>query len=181
LNSDGLLERDEPPVKGIKIWLGKEKSCVTDILGYYQFANVKARKAYLNLDTSTIPAGFTLTVPAAQEAALSHGKAIRVDFGVASRSEITGIVFEDVDGDSKLGMKDLPVHGVVMVLEDGTRSVTDDLGRYFFRRAALGSHTLTLDLSSLPGQYIPTVPIFKDLELYEGVSYTYNIPLQKGE
>ena len=41
LNSDGIMERDKPPVEGIKVWLGKNRSTVTDIFGYYKFKNVR--------------------------------------------------------------------------------------------------------------------------------------------
>jgi hypothetical protein len=178
-NSDGLRQKDEPPVAGVKIWLGKDKSQITDVLGYYKFGKVKARKVYLNIDTTTIPSGFILTAPATQEVLVAHGQAVRADFGIASRSEIVGIVFEDVDGDNQLGVKDLPMRGVVLILEDGTRTTTDAAGRYFFRKTNVGKHTLTLDLNSLPPNYLPSVPIFKDLELFEGISYIYNIPLRK--
>jgi hypothetical protein len=60
-------------------------------------------------------------------------------------------------------------------------SYTDNTGRYLFSKAILGQHTLKLDLNSLPPEYIPTVPITKDIELTEGASYIYNIPLQRLE
>jgi hypothetical protein len=179
LNSDGLRQRDEPPVDGVKIWLGKDKSQVTDILGYYKFSKVRARKAYLTIDANTIPSGFLSTGPQTQEAVIAHGYASRINFGITSRSEIIGVVFEDIDGDKQLGSKDLPVRGIVLILEDGTKTVTNDSGRYFFRKASVGKHTVTLDLNSLPPIYLPAIPIFKDLELFEGISYNFNIPLKR--
>ena len=179
LNSDGLRQRDEPPVDGVKVWLGKDKSLVTDILGYYKFTKVKARKAYINIDTTTIPAGFTLTVPQTQEVMVAHSQVIRVNFGIASRSEISGIIFEDTNADGQPGPKEPGIKGVVLILEDGTKVITDDSGRYSVRKISAGRHTLNLDLNSLPTEYIPAVPIFKDIELFEGVVYNYNIPLKK--
>ena len=180
-NGDSLRQRDEPPVAGIKIWLGKDKTQVTDIFGYYNFKKIKARKAYVALDTSTMPSGYILTSPVTQDIAVAQGQAIEINFGIVSRSEITGIVFEDVNLDKKLSNKDKPVKGVVLLLEDGTKAITDDAGRYFFRKAAIGRHTVTLDMNSLPTKYLPTVPIFKDLELSEGVSFSYDVPLKKVE
>jgi hypothetical protein len=181
LNADGLRQRDEPPVEGIKIWLGKDKSQVTDILGYYKFSQVKAKKAYVNIDVTTIPPGFVLTVPVTQEVAITHHQTIRVNFGIASRSEIMGMVFEDIDGDGQFSLKDTGIKGAVLILEDGIQAVTDYTGRYFFRNLATGKHALKLDLNSLPPNYLPKVPIFKEIELFEGVSYNYNIPLKKIE
>jgi len=181
LNADGLRQRDEPPIDGIKVWLGKDKSQLTDILGYYKFTKVKAKKAYVSIDTDTIPSGYILTCPQTQDAMIASGQAVRINFGLASRSEIMGMVFEDVDGDGQLGIKDLPVKGAVLILEDDTRTTTDETGKYFFRKVSVGKHTITLDLNSLPTIYLPKVPIFKEVDLSEGVSYNYNIPLKKAK
>ena len=180
-NGDGLRQRDEPPVEGVKIWLGKDKTQVSDIFGYYKFTKIKAKKAYVNIDPSAIPAGFTLTVPGTQEVAITHGQIARINFGIVSRSEIIGFVFVDSDGDGQFGTKDLHIKDAILILEDGTKVSTDDSGRYFFRKANVGKHTLTLDLNSIPTNYIPTVPLFKEIELFEGTSYNYNIPLRKAK
>ncbi|MCX5701784.1 MAG: pilus assembly protein N-terminal domain-containing protein [Candidatus Omnitrophica bacterium] len=180
-NGDGLRQRDEPPVEGVKIWLGKDKSQVTDMFGYYKFSKVKAKKAYVNIDVVTIPSGFLLTGPAIQEAAIAHRQTIGVNFGIISRSEITGIVFEDSDRNVQFGPKDLGIRGAVLLLEDGTKTTTDPSGRYYFRNIGVGKHTVTLDLNSLPYNYLPEVPVFKDIELFEGISYNYNIPIRNIE
>jgi hypothetical protein len=180
-NGDGLRQRDEPPVEGVKIWLGKDKSQVTDMFGYYKFSKVKAKKAYVNIDVVTIPSGFLLTGPAIQEAAIANRQTIGVNFGIMSRSEITGIVFEDSDSDVQFGPKDLGIRGVVLLLDDGTKTTTDPSGRYYFRNIGVGKHTITLDLNSLPYNYLPEVPVLKDIELFEGISYNYNIPMRNIE
>lgn len=179
LNSDGLMQRDEAPVEGVRVYLGKDKSQVTDILGYYKFTKVRARKAYISVDTTTIPSGFILTVPSTQKVTVAHDQEARVNFGISSRTEVTGVVFEDIDGDGQLGPRDLGVKDITLFLEDGTKAVTDDSGRYYFGRINVGEHNVTLDLKSLPLQYIPAVPLFKKVEVFEGVSYIYNIPLRK--
>ncbi|MFH1238768.1 MAG: SdrD B-like domain-containing protein, partial [bacterium] len=178
-NSDGLRQRDEPPVEGIRVWLGKDRSKTTDIFGYYKFTKVKARKVFVNIDTSTVPSGYNLTVPATQEVVVSHGHEVEINFGIISRSEIIGTVFEDVNLNNQLDKEDLLIKGVVIALKDSTKVITDEFGRYSFRNISTGRHALSLDLNSIPPDYIPTVPIFHDLELFEGVSYTYNIPLKK--
>lgn len=178
-NSDGLRQRDEPPVEGVKIWLGKDKSEVTDLFGYYRFRKVKARKAFVNIDTTTIPSGFLLTVPATQEAPIRQAASTQINFGILSKTEIVGIVFDDIDGKKELGPNSVGLKGVEVYLEDGSKATTDDFGRYSFRRVSLGKHKLTLDLKTVPPMYIPTVPIFIDFELSEGDSFNYNIPLKK--
>jgi len=179
LNSDGLRQREEAPVEGIKVWLGKDKSQVTDVFGYFRFKKVKARKAYINLDTSTIPAGFVLTFPATQEVSLSHLQTVGLYFGIISRSEIRGYVFEDIDGNGDYNRGDVGVQGVVLTLENATKAVTDMAGRYSFSNTPVGEHTVTVDLNSLPVYYLPKVSLTKKITLFEGVTYIHNIPLKR--
>jgi hypothetical protein len=135
--------------------------------------------AYVNLDTSTLPMGSVLTVPVTQEIAISHNRSVRVDFGIISRSEITGLVFEDVDGNGEYSKEDKGVAGVVITLEDGKKAITDASGRYYFLSASTGERTLALDLNSLPVYYLPQAAITKKITLFEGVTYMYNIPLRR--
>ncbi|MCM8790070.1 MAG: hypothetical protein NC916_03530, partial [Candidatus Omnitrophica bacterium] len=178
-NSDGLRQRDEPPVEGVKVWLGKDRSGDTDIFGYFKFTKVKAKKVFVAIDTTTIPSGFNLTVPAMQEILVTHASREIVNFGIVSRSEIIGVVFEDVELDNQLGPNDIPIREIALTLEDGSKAVTNDFGRYSFRNIKTGMHTLTIELNSIPHTYLPSVPIYKEIELFEGVSYNYNIPLRR--
>ncbi len=178
-NSDGLKQENEPFISGAQIWLGKDKSQTTGESGYYLFKNIKAQKAYLSFDAATLPSGFVLTVPAIQEVNIVHHRTARVDFGIVSRSEISGIVFEDTDGNGQYGSVDKGVQNVAISLEDGSKVSTDNNGRYYFYNATPGEHTLTLDLSSLPLAYIPAIPLFKKVDLSEGATYLFDIPLKK--
>ena len=178
-NYDGLRQDDEPVVEGIKVFLGKDRSQITDNLGEYRFSKVRAKKANISLDTTTIPAGFVLTTPASQEVGVSQAGVVEVNFGLASRTEISGIIFEDTDNNGKFNEKDKGLKGVEIVLEDGTKALTNEAGRYTFGKAKKGIHTLKLDLNSLPSNYMPTIPILKEINLSEGATYIHNIPLQK--
>ena len=178
-NSDGLRQRDEPPVEGIKLWLGKNKSQVTDLFGYYKFKGVRARKVYVNLDTSTLPPGFVVTVPVTQEEVIANNRTVRADFGIISRSEIRGLVFEDVNGNGEYDKGDKGVGGAIITLEGGKLTKTEITGSYSFANASVGEHTMTLDLNSLPVYYLPKTALTKKITLSEGVTYIYNIPLKR--
>ncbi|MCM8799889.1 MAG: hypothetical protein NC900_04110, partial [Candidatus Omnitrophica bacterium] len=179
LNNNGLRENDEPPIEKIKIILGKNKTTTTDIFGYFKFEKVRAKKIAVSIDTSSIPRGFVLTTPAVQEVSLRQGIRMKLYFGLISNTEIGGFVFEDVDSDGKFGPKDIPLRDVVLVLDDGTCAKTDDTGRYIFSKIRPGVHRLSLDLKTLPLLYLPTVEVIKDIEVSEGTSYIYPIPLKK--
>ena len=111
--------------------------------------------------------------------AIAQGKNIRVDFGIISRCEISGLVFEDIDGNGQYSKGDQGVQGVVLLLENGLKSVTDGSGHYRFVAASPGEHIVNLDLKSLPIYYLPETAISRKVTIFEGVTYTYNIPLKK--
>ncbi len=178
VNADGLRQRDEAPMGGIKVWAGK-RSAVTDVFGYFSFSQLKGKKITVSLDVSTLPPGFVFTGPALQEVELAQSRKFRVDFGLISRSEISGVAFHDTNGDNGFSRGETGVKGVVVFLENGMKAVTDDSGRYVFSNVPSGEHTVSFDLNSLPVVYLPKVALSKKIELFEGVTYNYNIPLKK--
>lgn len=179
LNSDGLYQKGETPVEDIRLWLGKENTSITDSNGYYRFPSIRAQKAYVSLDTQSLPSGFVLTVPVIQAAMIAHHGTVRIDFGIVSRSEIYGIVFEDVDGNGKYSKDDKGIKEVRLILEDGSSVITDDDGRYRFAKINPGEHALSLDLNTLPVDYLPLAAVKKEMTVFEGMSYNYNIPCQR--
>jgi hypothetical protein len=178
-NNHGLRQSDEPAVENIKIFLGKDKSLLTDVSGRYAFSKVRAKKVYVTLDVTSIPSGFVLTTPATKEVAISQSGTVEVNFGLASRTEIVGTIFEDVNANGKFDDKDKGLKGVQVTLEDGTKTISAETGRYIFNKAKVGKHSLKIELESIPSNYMPTIPIMKEIDLSEGSTYLFNIPLKK--
>jgi hypothetical protein len=180
-NSNGLLDRDEPPVFGIKVWLGKNKYQITDELGYFKFVNVRGKVAYVTLDTGSLPAGYVLTVPVTQGVPIANASSNKVYFGITSRSEIRGVVFEDTNGDGVYSVGEKGVAGVAITM-DGTKTVISGIdGRYTYPQAQAGEHELVADLNSIPVYYLPLVSLKKKFPLQEGESSVWNIPLRRIE
>jgi len=179
LNSDGLRQRDEAPVEGVRLWLGKDISAVSDMFGYFKFSTIKGQKAFVVMDANTIPVGYVLTTPQTQAAGISQGRTTSLYFGLVSRSEISGIVYFDVDGDGTYTSMDKGIKNVVLRLDDSKTAKTDAEGRYSFTNISIGEHTLALDINSLPLDYLPQVPLVKTIGLFENITYLYNIPLKK--
>lgn len=178
-NSDGLRERDEPPLAGFKVWLGKKESQVTDEFGYFRFPKARGKSAYVTLDTSTLPAGYMLTVPVTQEVPIINGSIAKVYFGVTSHSEIRGMVFEDLNEDGEYSIGEKGVSGISISLDGTNTAITDLDGKYIFLQAQSGDHELSVDLNTIPVYYLPSVALKKKFPLYEGESSVWNIPLRK--
>ncbi len=180
LNSDGLRQRDDPPVEGVRVWLGNDKSAVTDLFGYYRFGGVRGTKANISIDTATLPGGYVVTVPVMQETTIANLGVRRVDFGIISRCEMSGFIFEDTNNDGEFNPKtDKPVRGVILKLEDGRNALSDANGRYSMINLSPGPHTVTVDLKSVPVYYLPKIAVSKKITLFEGVEYFYNVPLKR--
>ena len=179
LNSDGVYQIKEPSIKGVKIMLGEEKHDITDSEGMYLFEDVRAKKVFLSIDTSSLPSGFVLTSSAFREVEIEHGKIVSIDFGIISRSEIYGIIFNDINGNGKFDSKDKGIGDVVLSIEDGTKVSTNDKGQYYFRGISPGDHKITVDINSIPVNFIPQTSLFKDVKLFEGMTYVHSIPLKE--
>jgi len=178
-NLDGLRQKEEAPIEGIKIYLGKDKFTLTDLFGYYQFKNVKAKNAYVTLDNKFIPKGYVLTVPITQRARITNAGVFVINYGLTAQTEISGVVFVDKNNNDKFDPKETTVPGVILTLENAKTAKTDAFGQYSFYNISPGEHTIALNLDSLPFQYLPKVPIKRDIVLYEGVVYNFDLPLKE--
>jgi hypothetical protein len=178
-NQDGLRETGEGAVSGVKIKAGKGREIATDENGYFYVNGIRGRKCAVAIDTATIPSGFVLTTPAVQEIDIKHGSIEVINFGVISRTEIAGYIFEDTNGDGAYGSGDKGVKGVIVILENGKKAVTDSSGKYVFSKLSPGPHKLTLDIDSLSPDLLPSVSVYKEMDLQEGALVTYNIPCKR--
>lgn len=178
-DQDGLRGKDEAPVEGVKIRIGKDREAASDKDGYFYAQGIKGKKCAVAVNTATIPAGYVLTTPATRETGIRHAETERVDFGLASRTETSGIIFEDKNANKVFDAGDKLLKGIRVTLEDGKGAVTDGSGKYVFHKMRVGKHTLRLDMTSLPAEYLPETAVFTDFNLTEGAAYIYNIPCRK--
>ncbi|MDD5005938.1 MAG: SdrD B-like domain-containing protein [Candidatus Omnitrophica bacterium] len=179
LNGDGVKDKDEQGIPNVVINTTGKKTDASDEKGYYNIKNIVGRKARVAVDLKTLPRGHTFTTAAFYDIDIKHGATKRLDFGLTTRSEIVGVVFVDINGNNEFDRGDDPISGVVMVLDDKERVVTDQSGQYLFRKVSPGEHNLRIDLTTLPTKYIPKVPLRKKVLLEEGMTFFYNIPLRQ--
>jgi len=178
VDGDGLQEDGEPGIEGVKVFLGKDKFELTDDEGKFTFFGTRAKAVYLTVDLSSAPSGFVPSTPTTREFKIKHGGIGKVVFGLTFRSEIVGSVFIDKNKNGKFDHDEVGQTNVLLFLEDGTKVRSNDRGRFYFRKVSVGEHVLSFDVNSIPINLLPKVPIKKEMSLTEGMSYTYDIPLE---
>ncbi len=178
-NSDGVRQPDEPGIKDMLVKSSDGKQAVTDANGFYELKSVSGQKATISLDNSKIPYGYAPTTPVNKESVIEQNQTQEIDFGIVPRSEITGIIFNDLNGNGKFESgKDAGVRKVKVKLENGAIARSNTLGAYSFPDVAAGEHTASLDLVSLPEGYLPVGAPKKTFTVYEGIRFELNFPLR---
>jgi len=180
-NADGIRQPEEEGVSGVRVIVNGKKDTLTNREGYYQFDGVSGKKAVISLDLSTLPKGYNPTVSAEKPVEVVHARRKRHDFGLATRVEISGLVFYDQNKNGVYDAGEETLKGVVLILDGKTKTATSLDGTYMFRRFSPGEHVMTLDLKSIPVQYIPKVPIRKTIHVLEGTTFVYHVPLERQE
>jgi len=180
-NGDGIKQPQEGGVPGAKIVVNGKQIAATDRDGYYRLKGVSGKTATLSLDLSTIPPGYNPTVSAERKVDIVHGVNKRYDFGLATRMEISGLVFYDKNKNGSYDAGEEALKGIVLVLDGTTKTATNLQGTYMFRKFTPGEHVITIDLKSVPVKYIPKVPIRKTVDVREGTTFVFNVPLELQE
>lgn len=177
-NGDGERQPEEQGLEGIIIRTSDGKEAVTTDDGYYEFKKVSGKKVTLNMDVSNLPYGYSPTSTIRQELPIINKKTQTVNFGVTPRSEISGIVFNDLNGDGKYQPTDKGLAKARVLMEDGKASRTNISGVYSFPNVLAAEHTVTLDVTSLPEGYLPIDVPKKTITVFEGIRFELNFPLR---
>jgi hypothetical protein len=170
LNADGVRQPEEAGIPDVRV-SAAGKEAVTDDNGFYEIKSVSGKRVALEIDATNVPHGYAPTSSAEPAYDIAHRATRQVDFGFTPRSEVTGIVFHDVDGNGTYERTDRPVKKVRVLLEDGSKAFTNSIGVFSFPGAVAGEHTASLDLTTLPDGYLPLDLPQKKFTLFEGLRY----------
>jgi len=179
LNDNGKRDEGEEGIAGVKIIAQEDKIATTNKKGYYKIKNIVGTKAQINIDLSTIPKGYILSSPSFEDIDIVHGTTQEVAFGVSTHSEIVGVAFVDANANGEFDRREEGFGGVIIILDNKERIMSDQNGQYLIRDVSPGKHTIKLDLKSIPTNLIPQVPLKKEVDLKEGTTFFYNIPLKQ--
>ncbi len=179
LNGDGVMQPGEKGVAGVVIIGPAKKQAKTNEKGYYKLLHIKGQTVYLELDVKTLPQKYNPTTSVMPKCDIIYGKTGRVNFGIATRSGAEGIVFEDRNKNGRYDAGEQLVQGIIVILDNKEKVVSNLMGAYRFRNLSPGAHTISIDLKSIPVEFVPKVPISKKISLEEGTTFSYPIPLEK--
>jgi len=179
INGNGLLDDGEMGVSGIEIFVSESSKRVqTKEDGVFDLGKVQGKVFKVTIDLQSVPAGYINTTPFSQNISIRQGKVSEVYFGIIARSGVRGIVFNDVNGNGFLDGEDKGMSKVVVKLDQEKKMLTDREGRYYFENVSPGDHVVSLDLESLPLNYIPQGSIKQKITVAEGRTHTRYFPVR---
>ncbi|MFK7917560.1 MAG: SdrD B-like domain-containing protein [Ilumatobacter sp.] len=134
----------------------------TDGSGFYGFDELAPGTYTVEIDTADLTAGSTITTASGSSTytvTLTSGTTdLTLDYGVALPITIGDLVFEDLNGNGSFdtgepGIADAT--GITVTLDGATSTSTTD-GAYTFTGVVPGSHTVAVDVSTVPAGYVAT-------------------------
>ncbi len=177
-NGDGILNNDEKGLGGVTVELTDANgnviaSAVTAGDGSYIFINV-VPGSYTVRETD--PEGFTSTTPNSVPVTLVSGGAATASFGDQQQGVISGVVFNDINGDGEQNANEEGISGVTVELTDKdgqviASAVTAGDGSYIFVNVPPGNYTVT---ETDPAGFTSTTANTVTVELAPGGSASAN-------
>ena len=176
-NGNAKSDPGEQGVSGVKILIGP-REVTSNAQG--KFSTVVREKSVTAIaQASSIPQGYVFTTPNSVDIDTASGGKRVLNFGIGTQAGIYGIVFYDANGNNKFDAGDEPIERAGVTLDGNRTARTNSSGVYSFNGLASGTHTLSLDVNSLPIEYIPGVAVKKQIDVVESATANYNFPLQK--
>jgi len=175
-NGNMKIDGNEKGIAGVKVKIGK-KEVTTDKNGKY-ISVARAKTVTVAIDSATIPGNYILSSPAVNEIIIGNKRVYEVNFGLTTHSAIQGFVYCDRNNNGKPDEADIFISDAELTLDAKDTCVTDTEGKYFFLNLAAGKHAISINVNSLPLEYLPLVKISNTIEINEGQAYIFNIPVK---
>ncbi|MGB9835382.1 MAG: hypothetical protein ACPLRX_01425 [Candidatus Saccharicenans sp.] len=129
---------------------------------------------------SNLPANYWVTLKVDKrfdwgQAPVFQGRAAGLEISGAGRLE--GLVFSDSNFNGVYDSGEKTLSGVEVVLEDGSRAVSNAKGKFIFPRVVEGLHTLEVDLRQIPAEFYLLAPEKQNIVVARRRVYHINLPL----
>jgi hypothetical protein len=174
-NGDGIKNEAEKGIAGAKVTVAGTL-VLTDDQGYYCVKSVRSGLVAARFDQASAGQGYILTSANPQMIDLTAGKTARADFGIITKSSVTGIAFNDVNKSGAFDESDTPVAGIDIVFDGKTYTTAAD-GTYVIYDVKEGRHSISISIDSLPQNFVPAIPVNNTIDVKRGSSYKFDIPM----
>ena len=178
INGDNVRNSEEPGIEGIILKIGKDREVITNDIGEY-WLEVKAKKVLVSLDINSLPKGYLASNGFTEEVTIEHLGTKTVNFGLTTRSGIYGVIYYDKNKNGRYDVEDSLIPGVKVVLDTENNVYSDYDGGYEFDNITPGKHIIAVDLNTIPMEYIPMIRLKNEVDVSEGTTYIFHVPLKK--
>lgn len=99
--------------------------------------------------------------------------------GVEGYGEIFGFVYDDQNGNLRRDAGEPGIAGIPLILEDGSKIISDEDGKYHFKLVPVGPHLLRGDFKKVPADFGIPVSLKRNISLSGGQKLRIDFPLQR--
>jgi uncharacterized repeat protein (TIGR01451 family) len=168
-NGDGDQDPGEPGLPGVTVMITDSQGVMTTTVtiagGFYTFTNVPSGTAIVDVVNSTLPAGYVDTTNVDPSSVTVNPGVVNNagKDGYQPRGDVTGVVFEDTNGNQIQDPGEPGLPGVTVLITDSqnvTRTVlTGPTGVYTATGVPSGTAIVDVVNSTLPAGYVDTTNV----------------------
>jgi len=182
INGDGIQQGAEPGLAGVTITLTNLNTSATETSvsvgdGSYLFTSVAAGSYTV---AATTPSGFNPTTSTSKAVVVTAGSSASANFGFQEQSTVTGVIFNDHNGNGAQDPAESGITGITITLvkSGGGTSTTTSLGNGTYSFSGLSAGTYTVS-SATPTGFTPTTTTSQIIVLAAGDSTSVNFGFQE--
>ncbi len=168
INANGIMEDGEPPLKKVRVFIGKKQSAFTNSRGLYRIRGVPEGSNEVSLDMNTLPKSYVSTTAVTVEVKIKRMGSETVNFGALPKTTITGLVFNDLNRNKTFDTGDEALPNVLVVLSDGKRTSTDSYGYFTIYNVLPGKNVVSVKKETVPKGLMQEKPLSHSLRIEEG-------------
>lgn len=166
-NKDGIRQDSEPPISGVIVLSGDQKS-VSDQNGKYTLSAISGRKITIALDSKSLPNGYAGSTSLTRILE-NEGRMVESDFGLVAMSALSGSVFNDLNANGTFERGEPGIEGVKVLIDQGKYTTTTRAdGAFRLTNIEIGKHVVSIEVRSLPLGYLPAKSYKQNIELEKG-------------
>lgn len=161
-NANGIHDHAEPPATGVELIMETGARITVDEYGKFSVPDIASGMHVMRINERTLPPMAEVIEDSPDYLGDVRSRIVRVGAGGMAKVSIAlreaaipavvmGTVYYDMNENAILDDDEDVVDAARLFLSDSMISRTDLDGRFLFKDLPLGTHTLSLDMTSLPG------------------------------